>query len=92
MCRSEADDAAALVRRPKAVLSTLDSLKREDFAIGVIAVALGVELAQVTTQVWASDTEEVPEETPELHGYFDFICMHDTARAALSCATADCVR
>ena len=61
MCRSEADDADALVRRPKAVLSTLDSLKREDFAIGVIAVALGVELAHVTTQVQASDVEMSPK-------------------------------
>ena len=33
------------------MLSTLDSLKREDFAIGVMAVALGVGVAQVTAQV-----------------------------------------
>ena len=37
------------------MLSTLDSLKREDFAIGVIAVALGVGVAQVTAQVRPPD-------------------------------------
>ena len=37
------------------MLSTLDSLKREDFAIGVIAVALGVGVAQVSSQVRPSD-------------------------------------
>ncbi|CAL5223266.1 g5752 [Coccomyxa viridis] len=49
--RKEPEVAEALVRRPEAVLSTLDSLKREDFAIGVMAVALGVGVAQVTAQV-----------------------------------------
>ena len=58
VCREEPEVADALVRRPEAVLSTLDSLKREDFAIGVIAVALGVGAAQVAAQVRLSDIRD----------------------------------
>ena len=43
------------------MLSTLDSLKREDFAIGVILVAVGVGAAQVTTQVSPSHIKGAQE-------------------------------
>lgn len=50
-CRPDAEAAGAVLRSPKAMLSTLDSLKREDYAIGVIALALGVGVAHATGRV-----------------------------------------
>jgi hypothetical protein len=38
----------------KAVLGMLDTLKREDFAIGVIAIALGVGAARATGKASSS--------------------------------------
>ena len=44
------------------MLSTLDSLKREDYAIGVIALALGVGVAQATGRVSCPCHDQGPRE------------------------------
>lgn len=53
-CRPVSQAEVTLDRSPKAVLRTLDTLKREDYAIGVIAVALGVEAARTAGKVRAA--------------------------------------
>lgn len=74
------------------MLSTLDSLKREDFAIGVVAVALGVGAAQVATQVSPSDTEELHQKDSRVDGVSDsaratMVALLYSIKCMLSCQT-----
>lgn len=51
VCRSKAQPKGATFKDAGAALSVMDALKREDYAIGVIAVALGVEAVRTARKV-----------------------------------------
>lgn len=51
---ASAEISAVLLSTSKAVLGTLDTLKREDYAIGLIAITLGVGAARLTGKVSSS--------------------------------------
>ena len=57
VCSPKAQPKGPILKDAGAVLSMVDALKREDYAIGVIAVALGVEAVRAAGRVSLPGTD-----------------------------------